>query len=434
MTAATAAVLGSVTGLMSPSSAPAAPAPLPHARPLTVGPLTVWPPVVLAPMAGVTNVVYRSIAREFAAAAATPVTPAALAAPGSPSSLPGLFVSEMVSAKAVVLGDDKTWRQYLAFGEEETVRSLQLYGSDPADIGEAVRRVVGEAGVGHIDLNFGCPVPKVTRRGGGAAVPARPRLLAAIVRSAVAAASPAGVPVTMKFRTGIDDDLLTFLDAGRVGEEEGAAAIALHARTAAAGYDGPAMWERIAELKAAVRTIPVLGNGDLWESSDALAMVAATGCDGVVIGRGCLGRPWLFAELATAFAGAAVPAPPDFGTVRTVLDRHVRDLVAWRGNERGSVHEFRKHLSWYLKGYKLGVDVRGRLAAVSTLDELDGLLDALDPTATVDPLALRGARGKTGGRRKVPLPDGFLDNRDDDTPPGADRDDESDRDLVVSGG
>ena len=365
------------------------------AEPLRLGAIEVWPPVVLAPMAGVTNAPFRSLCRSFGG---------------------GLFVSEMVSARALHYGNAKTW-QFAAFSPQENPRSLQLYGTDPVEVGDVVKRLVAEGRIDHLDLNFGCPAPKITRRGGGAAIPLKPRLLASIIRAAVANAG--SVPVTMKFRKGIDDELSTYLQAGRIGEEEGCAAVALHGRTAAQLYDGAADWNAIGELKAHVRDIPVLGNGDIWEAADALAMMAATGCDGVVVGRGCLGRPWLFAELNRAFAGETVPPPPRFGEVAAVMRRHARQLVAWNGEVR-AMQDFRKHLAWYAKGYSLGTDVRRHLAAVSSFADLDVFLDQLDPHARVDPAALRLPRGKGAGRQRVALPDGYLDNLDDDTPPEPD--------------
>ena len=256
------------------------------------GPMRVWPPVVLAPMAGVTNSPFRRLCRQFGA---------------------GLYVSEMVLAQALLHGSAKTQRM-VTFDADESPRSVQLYGSDPVAIGEAVRRLVGDGRVDHVDLNFGCPARKVTRKGGGAAVPLKPRLLAAIIGAAVTAAAPEGVPVTVKVRKGISDDLLTFLTTGLVAEAEGAAAVALHSRTVEQHYAGEADWAAIAELKGAVTSIPVLGNGDIWEAADAVAMVRATGCDGVVVGRGCLGRPWLFADLAAAFDGRPEPPRPRPGS------------------------------------------------------------------------------------------------------------------------
>ena len=234
-------------------------------------------------MAGVTNYPFRSVCREFGA---------------------GLYVSEMITARGYLAGNRLTC--LLASSRPgETPRSVQIYGSDPIDVGEMAASLVDE-GVDHLDMNFGCPVPKVTRHGGGSAIPVKPRLLARIVRAAVQSAGD--VPVTIKVRKGIDDDLLTYLDAGRIAQEEGAAAIGLHARTAAQLYSGEARWDAIGELKRSV-SIPVLGNGDIWECWDALRMMRATGCDAVIVGRGCLGRPWLFRDLAAVFDGRE-PAPP----------------------------------------------------------------------------------------------------------------------------
>ena len=253
--------------------------------PIWIGPIKVWPPVVLAPMAGVTNYPFRRLCRSFGA---------------------GLYVSEMITARALVEQQSKTLK-LADFGPEETPRSLQIYGVDPHYVGEAVRRLVGEGKVDHIDMNFGCPVRKVTRKGGGAAVPARPKLLARIVRAAVGAAGR--VPVTLKFRMGIDQSLRTDLSSGQVAQDEGCVAVGLHARTAAQLYDGQACWDAIAQLKQRL-SIPVLGNGDIWEAGDALRMMRQTGCDGVIVGRGCLGRPWLFRELADVFEGNPARSAP----------------------------------------------------------------------------------------------------------------------------
>ena len=366
-----------------------------HIGPLRIGTFTPAAPVVLAPMAGVTNAPFRTMCRSFA---------------------PGLvYVNEMVMANAVVHRNAKTERM-MTFGPDEHPRSLQVYGSDPAVIGEAVRRIVDEGRVDHIDMNFGCPAAKVTRKGGGAAVPAKPNLLRAILRAAVAAASPAGVPVTAKFRIGIDDTLLTHLSTGRIAAEEGVAAIALHARTAEQHYAGTARWDAIAELKAAVPEIPVLGNGDIWEASDALAMIAHTGCDGVVVGRGCLGRPWLFRDLVEALNGRPVPPSPSVGEACTVMREHARLLVGHLG-ENIAMRDFRKHTAWYLTGYPVGGEIRKRFAMVSTLAELDDLIGEVDPSVRIVEGGERIRRGHTNGPIKVALPHGYLDHLDDLTVP-----------------
>ncbi len=361
--------------------------------PLAIGPLRVWPPVVLAPMAGVTNAPFRTLCRRFGA---------------------GLYVSEMITARALVEGNAKTLR-LAEFAPDEKPRSLQLYGVDPVTVGEAVAWLVGEGRVDHIDMNFGCPVRKVTSKGGGAAIPARPRLLARIVAAAVANAG--AVPVTIKFRVGVDASVRTFLDAGRVAQEEGCAAVALHARTAAQLYDGEADWAAIAELKRAVTRVPVLGNGDVWEAWDALRMLRATGCDGVVVGRGCLGRPWLFRELAAVFDGREPEAPPSLGGVCDVLLEHAELLVQHWG-ERGGVRSFRKHATWYTKCFPGGARLRPRLVHAETLAELRTALADVDRDAPFPLAGLRVPRGKHSGRQRVSLPEGWLANPDDATPPG----------------
>jgi nifR3 family TIM-barrel protein len=254
----------------------------------------------------------------------------------------------------------------------------------------------------------------VTRKGGGAALPWKRTLLADIVRAAVDAAERHGVPVTIKTRKGIDDDHLTFLDAGRIAEDCGVAAIALHGRTAIQGYSGEADWDAIAELAAHV-DIPVLGNGDIWEAADALRMVELTGAAGVVVGRGCLGRPWLFRDLAAAFAGeqvATLPKLPSLGEVTAMMRRHAELLCGHMGEERGC-KEFRKHISWYLRGFSAGGDLRHALALVATLAELDDLLGRLDPAEPFPASILGTPRGRQGSpRKRVVVPEGWLDDRD----------------------
>lgn len=361
---------------------------------LRLGPYEVWPPVVLAPMAGVTNAPFRTLCRAYGG--------------GN-----GIFVNEMLSAQALRYGNEKSWAG-VHFEPEEHPRSLQLYVTDPADVAPVVERLAAEDLVDHIDLNFGCPAPKVTRKGGGAAIPLRPRLLEAIVRCTVERAC--GRPVTMKFRTGIDDDLLTYLDAGRIGEQAGCAAVALHGRTAAQLYDGEADWNAIAALKQHVTSIPVLGNGDIFEATDALRMIEQTGCDGVVIGRGCLGRPWLFGDLEAAFAGRPAPRAPSLGEVRNVVLHHAELLCAYMG-ERRAIVDLRKHLGWYLKGYPVGFDLRRHFAQIHTLADVEALLRNLDPHGRPDAAATRAPRGKRSGRQRVALPAGYLTDRQNAAPP-----------------
>lgn len=358
--------------------------------PLCLGPLRVWPPIVLAPMAGVTNYPFRTLCRRFGA---------------------GLYVSEMITARGFLMGNRLT--MLLASSQpDETPRSVQVYSSDPRDAATMVAALVDQ-GVDHVDLNLGCPVPKVTRHGGGSAIPVRPRLMASLVRAMVRAAG--AVPVTVKVRKGIDDTLLTFLDAGRVAQEEGAAAIGLHARTAAQLYAGQADWNAIGELKAAV-TIPVLGNGDVWEASDALRMMSTTGCDAVIVGRGCLGRPWLFGELAQAFDGRVPDAPPDLGGVVEVMLEHARALVAFFG-EPQAMRQMRKWVGWYTKGFRGSAAVRAHLGDLHALADLERIVAGFDRSEPFPVAALRVSRAKGSRTQHVTLPEGWLAARDDDTPP-----------------
>lgn len=371
---------------------------------MRIGPITLASPVVLAPMAGVTNVAFRTLCRELERSKVGTVS--------------GLYVCEMVTARALVERHPVTMHM-TTFAPDESPRSLQLYTVDPSTTYDAARMIVDEGLADHIDMNFGCPVPKVTKRGGGAALPYKRRLFGQIVAAAVRATAGSQVPVTVKFRVGIDDEHHTHLDAGRIAETEGAAAVALHARTAAQRYSGTADWEQIALLKQHVTTIPVLGNGDIYDASDALAMMAKTGCDGVVIGRGCLGRPWLFAELSAAFTGSPAPTPPTLGEVADIVRRHGRLLAAHFGEDKG-MRDIRKHIGWYLHGFPAGSELRRALAMVKTLDELDSLLSQLDATVPF-PEAATGPRGRQGSPARVALPEGWLTDPDDcAVPAGAD--------------
>lgn len=312
----------------------------------------------------------------------------------------------MITTRALVERNEKTM-QLIHFDETEKPRSIQLYGVDPDTVGKAVRMIAEEDLADHIDLNFGCPVPKVTRKGGGSALPYKRHLLRSILREAVSNAGE--LPVTMKMRKGIDDDHITYLDAGRIAVEEGVTAIALHGRTAAQHYGGTADWDAIARLKEAVPEIPVLGNGDIWSADDALRMVRETGCDGVVVGRGCLGRPWLFGDLVAAFEGTGTYARPTLKEVAAVMLRHATLLGEWLGDEARGVIDFRKHVAWYTKGFSIGSELRKKLAIASSLDELDALMSELDLDQPW-PAGADGPRGRTSGRNRVVLPDGWLDD------------------------
>ena len=371
-------------------------------RSLRIGPLALDPPVVLAPMAGVTDGPFRRLCRRFGDV---------------------LTVSEMVTARALVEGNARTIAM-ATFEPDEPVRSVQLAGVDPEVMDRAVRILVDEVGVDHVDLNFGCPAAKVTRRGGGAALPVHRRLFASVVEAAVDAAG--NIPVTVKLRLGVDDEHLTFVEAGRLAAGAGAAAVTLHARTAEQLYAGSARWEEIAALRDALDGVPVLGNGDIWEAGDALAMVARTGCAGVVVGRGCLGRPWLFADLARAFAGQPPAPPPAFGQVAAVMADHAAMLMESFGPRLG-ILRFRKHAVWYVAGYPVGPELRRDLALVESLAGLATLLDDVDPALALPDEGRRVRRGHTGGPRPVQLPAGWLEAVDDPTPPAG-------ADVLVSGG
>ncbi|MGP6171855.1 tRNA dihydrouridine synthase DusB [Microbacterium sp. A196] len=358
------------------------------ARALRIGPIDLDVPVVLAPMAGITNTAFRRLCREYGA---------------------GLYVSEMITSRALVEHNDTTMR-LIQHHESETPRSIQLYGVDPKTIAEAVRIIVAEDHADHIDLNFGCPVPKVTRKGGGAALPWKTKLFADIVDQAVKAAGP--LPLTVKMRKGIDADHLTFIDAGRAAEDAGAAAVALHARTASEFYSGHADWSAIGELKQAVTSIPVLGNGDIWSAEDAVRMMAETDCDGVVVGRGCLGRPWLFGDLAAAFGAPSRSVDATLGFVADAFRRHAELLVDFLEDEDHGCRDIRKHVAWYFKGYPVGSDIRTGLATAQSLAHIDELLGQLDHDAPYPGADAEGQRGRAGRPKRPALPDKWLESRE----------------------
>jgi nifR3 family TIM-barrel protein len=360
---------------------------------LQIGPIKLDVPVVLAPMAGITNTAFRRLCREFGA---------------------GLYVSEMITSRALVERTPTSMR-LIQHHESETPRSIQLYGVDPKTVSEAVTMLVAEDRADHIDLNFGCPVAKVTRKGGGSALPWKRTLFREIVEGAVKAAGD--IPLTIKMRKGIDDDHLTYLEAGRAAEGAGVASIALHARTAADYYSGKADWSAIATLKQAITSTPVLGNGDIWSGADAVRMMDETGCDGVVVGRGCLGRPWLFGDLVNAFAAresgeSYETAQPDVGTVARTLRRHTELLVEFLDSEEWACRDIRKHIAWYFKGYSVGSDIRASLGLVESLQQMDDLLGRLDWDQPYPGDAAEGPRGRAGSPKRVALPDRWLESRE----------------------
>jgi nifR3 family TIM-barrel protein len=348
-------------------------------------------------MAGITNTAFRRLCREFGG---------------------GLYVSEMVTSRALVERTDESMR-LIGHHESEGTRSVQLYGVDPKTIAEAVTMLVAEDRADHIDLNFGCPVPKVTRKGGGAALPYKQDLFSAIVNAAVKAAGE--IPVTVKMRKGIDADHLTFLDAGKSARDAGVAAIALHARTASEYYSGNADWSAIAELKNSLGDVQVLGNGDIWSAGDAIRMMRETGCNGVVVGRGCLGRPWLFADLQRAFeeyaknpnSDAAIdPVQPNLGEVSQAFKKHAQLLVEFFESEERACRDIRKHVAWYFKGYPVGGEFRAALAQVESLQQMDDILGTIDWTAPYPGELAEGPRGRLGGAKVCALPENWLQSRE----------------------
>ena len=359
-------------------------------KPVDLGKIHIATPVVLSPMAGITNWPFRVICREY-----------------GPD---GLYVAEMITARALVARNPKALR-LCRFAPSEKVRSLQLYGVDPLIVEQAARIVVDENMADHVDLNFGCPVPKVTRRGGGSALPWKTDLLQEILHRVVSVCNPAGIPVTAKFRVGIDEDHETFMQAGHIAQEEGCAAVTLHARTTAEYYGGHSDWSRIGELVEAL-DIPVFGNGDIWGADDALAMFKETGCAGVAIGRGCQGRPWIFADIRSACNGSDNRVNPSLGEVCKVILRHLELLVDfYDGDERMAVHDLRKHIAWYLKGFPVGGGTRKSFMECESIDDVQRNIDALDSSLKLPEQILDTPRGRVRFAKKVHLPYGWLDSR-----------------------
>lgn len=357
----------------------------------------VSPPVVLAPMAGITNQAFRKLCREFGA---------------------GLYVSEMVTSRALVNRNPETIRMVTP-DLDEKIKSIQLYGVDPQVMGAAVRLLIEENRADHIDINMGCPVPKVTKKGGGAALPWKKDLFSEIIKTAVNTANETTkalgqkqVPITVKMRIGIDEQHKTFIEASKTAAEAGVAWVALHGRTASQMYSGKADWSAIARLVEEMQNYetPVLGNGDIWSAQDALAMISQTGAAGVVIGRGCLGRPWIFGQLAAAFKGEEIPKDPPLSEVSKIMYRHAQLLCDLYDEYKG-IRDIRKHIAWYLKGFSAGSELRTKMALVESLREFQELLDQLDLTQTYPESVADKPRGRTGSEKKVSLPQGWLDSQ-----------------------
>ena len=355
------------------------------------------PPVVLAPMAGITNQAFRRLCREYGA---------------------GLYVSEMVTSRALIERSPETIRMVTPDPDEQ-IRSVQLYGVDPEVMSKAVEMLIREDRADHIDLNMGCPVPKVTKKGGGAALPWKQDLFKDILESAVNTSNKVTselgvkkVPVTVKMRMGIDDEHLTYIEAGKIAAKAGVTWVALHARTAEQMYSGKARWQAIKTLVEDLKefNVPVLGNGDIWSAQDALEMVKETGCAGVVVGRGCLGRPWLFGQLAAAFAGKEIPKDPGLEVVSQIIKRHAVLLCELYDEYKG-IRDIRKHMAWYLKGFSVGNQLRTSLAMVESLENLDFLLAKLDTNQAFPEVVVDKPRGRVGSQKKVSLPHNWLNSR-----------------------
>ncbi len=379
---------------------------------LELGPISVWTPVILAPMAGVTDLPFRRLAREFAE---RPFSAAELSRAETGSDAPaGLYVMEMVTARALVEGNKQTLRM-LEPDPKERVRSVQLYGTNPDTMGRAAKILAERELADHIDMNFGCPVPKVTRKGGGAALPWKKDvyrdILTSVLRATDEAAKggPGSIPITVKMRIGIDEDHQTVFDAADVAQRTGVAAVGLHARTQEQYYSGAARWEWISRLKERLQ-IPVLGNGDIFTGADARLMMEETGCDAVVVGRGCQGRPWLFEEIVADLWSRPAPAAPKLGDVRSIILRHAQLMVESAGDEQRAMREMRKHIGWYLRGFSVGGAARHSLSLVSSIAELENRLSELDGEQPF-PEAAAGPRGRAGSAKRPHLPDGWLDSQ-----------------------
>nr|MCR4674008.1 tRNA dihydrouridine synthase DusB [Lachnospiraceae bacterium] len=310
-------------------------------RPLQIGNVTLENNLVLAPMAGVTDLPFRMLCKEQGA---------------------GLICMEMVSAKALQYNNKNT-HALLEVNEGERPVSLQLFGSDPDCIAEQAKRIE-ERNFDILDINMGCPVPKVVNNGEGSALMKNPKLVGEIIEKTAKAIKK---PVTVKFRKGFDEDHVNAVEIAHVAEESGAAAVAVHGRTREQYYSGKADWDIIAQVKDAVK-IPVIGNGDLLDAKDVIAMGEQTDCDGFMIGRGAQGNPWIFHQILHYFeTGELIGKPPMSKMVETML-RHAKMQIEFKGEYLG-VREMRKHAAWYTAGYRNSSRLRGRINEVETYDE-----------------------------------------------------------------
>ncbi|MBE5910542.1 tRNA dihydrouridine synthase DusB [Pseudobutyrivibrio sp.] len=314
---------------------------------LQIGNVTLDNNLILAPMAGVTDLPFRLLCKEQGAA---------------------LCCMEMVSAKGI-LYNNKNTESLLTVDERERPVSLQLFGSDPEIMG-AMAAKIEHRNFDILDINMGCPVPKVVNNGDGSALMKNPVLAGKIIESMVKAIKK---PVTVKIRKGFDDDHINAVEMAHVAEESGAAAIAVHGRTREQFYSGKADWSIIADVKSAVK-IPVIGNGDILDAKDVIAMKEQTGCDGFMIGRGAQGNPWIFHQILHYFeTGELIGKPPMEEMVQTML-RHAKLQIEFKGDYLG-IREMRKHAAWYTAGYKGASKLRGRINDVESYEELEQLFN-----------------------------------------------------------
>ncbi|MFZ7101362.1 MAG: tRNA dihydrouridine synthase DusB [Peptococcaceae bacterium] len=312
---------------------------------MRIGNIQIANPVVCAPMAGVTDKAFRMVVKEQGC---------------------GLVYTEMVSAKALTYKNERTFA-LIDLKDEKPPLSVQLFGSEPRIMAEGAK-IVEDYGADIIDINMGCPVPKVVRNSEGSALMLEPGLAGQIVRAVV---NRVKIPVTVKIRKGWDDTNINAVAFAREMEESGAAAVAVHGRTRSQYYSGQADWSIIKAVKEAVQ-VPVIGNGDIFWPEDGLRMFTATGCDGIMIGRGALGNPWIFGRLAQLLSGNDLPEPSIAERISTAV-RHVELAVKYK-DEAVAVKELRKHMAWYFKGLPHAARMRDHVNKLSTLEEVKEML------------------------------------------------------------
>lgn len=304
-------------------------------------------PVILAPMAGITDLAFRLLCKEQGC---------------------DVVVTEMISAKALYYGNKNTI-PLLQIEEEEKPVGVQIFGSEPELMGQMAHKIE-DRGFAYIDINMGCPVPKIVNNKEGSALMLQPELAGKIVKEVKAAVS---LPVTVKIRLGFDEDHKNAVEFARILEENGVDALAVHGRTREQFYSGKADWESIRQVKEAV-SVPVIANGDIFSGEDALAIRAATGCDGIMVGRGCKGNPWLFREIKAALAGQPIPKRPGVDEVAAMLLRHAALCVKYKEEYTG-IREMRKHAGWYTAGMRGATKLRDAVNHVTTLSQLETLVD-----------------------------------------------------------